>query len=205
MATTAQIAANQINAQSSKGPTSKEGLQISSRNNFRHGLASGQVLVEGEDPADYEDMRTGFFEEHKPCTYTETALITGMVEHLWIARRAIRLQTEAFTPEGLDVKKLALFMRYQTTHERAFHKCLQDLLKMRKQMAQELIGFESQKQQQALNEAKIRSLDAKSRWTEIESDIKQTIEAPMPGNIRLPFDSLKTVISAALREASQSA
>jgi hypothetical protein len=96
-------------------------------------------------------------------------------------------------------------MRYQTTHERAFHKCLQDLLKMRKQMAKELIGFESQKQQQALNEAKIRALDAKSRWTEIESDIKQTIEAPMPGNIRLPFDSLKTVISAALREASQSA
>ena len=149
-------------------------------------------------------MRAGFFDEHKPCTYTETALLTGMVEHLWISRRAIRLQTEAFRPEGLDVKKLALFMRYQATHERAFHKCLQDLLKMRKQMAKELIGFESQKQQQALNEAKIRSLNAKSSWTEIESDIKQTIEAPMPGNIRLPFDSLKKVISSALREAGKS-
>jgi hypothetical protein len=205
MATTAQIAANQINAQSSTGPRTEAGKQTSSQNNFRHGLASGQILIEGEDPAEYEALRAGFFTEYKPSTFTETALVTSMVEHLWVSRRAIRLQTEAFTAEGVDAKKLALFMRYQTAHQRAFHKCLQELLKMRKQMAQELIGFESQKQKEALTGAKIRSLNAKARWTEIESDIKQTIEAPMPGNIRPPFDSLKAAISSALREATSAA
>jgi hypothetical protein len=118
MATTAQTTANQINAQSSTGPRTEVGKQTASHNNFRHGLASGQVLIEGEDLADYEAMRAGFFEEHKPSTFTETALVTSMVEHFWISRRAIRLQTEAFTAEGLDEKKLALFMRYQTTRQR---------------------------------------------------------------------------------------
>src|ERR1700694_4697310 len=108
MATAAQTTANQINAQSSTGPRTEPGKQTASQNNFRHGLASGQVLVEGEDPADFEAMRAGFFEKHKPCTFTETALVPSMVEHLWISRRAIRLQTEAFTAEGLDAKKLAL-------------------------------------------------------------------------------------------------
>jgi hypothetical protein len=157
MSSDAQIAANQINAQSSTGPRTEEGKRNSSQNNFRHGLASGQILIPGEDPAEFEELRSGFFQEHQPATTTEIALVNGMAQHHWFTQRAMRLQNEHIT----NHTKLALYLRYQTTHERAFHKCLSDLLKLRKQMAQELIGFESQKQKQALNEAKIRSLDAR--------------------------------------------
>jgi hypothetical protein len=201
MSSDAQIAANQINAQSSTGPRTEEGKEVSSRNNLRHGLASSQLLIAGEDPEEWQAMYDGFFQDHKPSNTTEAALVKSMAQHHWFAQRAVRLQTEAFSANGVNERKLAVYLRYQTTHERAFHKCLSDLLKLRATMAKELIGFESQKQKEALNEAKIRSLDAKTRWTEIESDIKQTIEAPLPGNFRIPFDKMKPVIQAAVRDS----
>jgi hypothetical protein len=43
-----------------------------------------------------------------------------------------------------DQKQLALYLRYQTTNERAFHKCLNDLLKLRAERHKQEIGFESQ-------------------------------------------------------------
>ncbi|MGI8959895.1 MAG: hypothetical protein ACR2IV_09075, partial [Bryobacteraceae bacterium] len=43
----------------------------------------------------------------------------------------------------------ALYLRYQTTNERAFHKCLNDLLKLRAETRKQEIGFESQTHKQA--------------------------------------------------------
>jgi hypothetical protein len=43
-----------------------------------------------------------------------------------------------------DQKQLALWLRYQTTHERGFHKAMNDLLKLRAAKRKEQIGFESQ-------------------------------------------------------------
>ncbi len=47
-----------------------------------------------------------------------------MAQSYWLAQRALRLQNECFTDEGVDDKRLSLYMRYHTTHERAFHKAL---------------------------------------------------------------------------------
>jgi hypothetical protein len=70
-----------------------------------------------------------------------------MAQHHWLRNRAELLQTHAFDDDGgLDEKRLALFLRYQTTHERAFHKCLNDLLKLRAEKRKQEIGFESQNQ-----------------------------------------------------------
>jgi hypothetical protein len=44
----------------------------------------------------------------------------------------------------VDQKQLALYLRYQTTHERGFHKAMNDLLKLRAAKRKEQIGFESQ-------------------------------------------------------------
>ena len=72
--------------------------------------------------------------EHKPTTPTERLLVMDMARHYWLLQRAIRLQEECFT-RGLDdgalEKQLALYMRYQTTNQRAFHRCLNELLKLR--------------------------------------------------------------------------
>ena len=49
---------------------------------------------------------------------------------------------ETDSPER--AKQVALYLRYQTTHDRNFHKCLNDLLKLRAEKRKQEIGFESQ-------------------------------------------------------------
>jgi hypothetical protein len=66
-----------------------------------------------------------------------------MAQHHWLRDRAGLLQSNCFQDEGsIDEKRLALYLRYQTTHERAFHKCLNDLLKLRAEKRKNEIGFE---------------------------------------------------------------
>jgi hypothetical protein len=68
-----------------------------------------------------------------------------MAQSHWLAQRAIRLQNDCFTAEGIDTKRLALFLRYQTTHQRAFHKALNTLIALQKTRRKQEIGFVSQK------------------------------------------------------------
>ena len=205
MSSPAQITANQQNASLSTGPSTEEGKHIAARNNFRHGLTSNQLIIEGESEEEFEALRAGFVEEYRPATTTENALVHGLAQHYWLTRRAIAHQSASFknSPEP-DAKKLALFLRYQSTHDRAFHKCLSELRNLRADKRKEQIGFESQREQQAVNAAKIRALDAKSAAIEIDTEIRTTIEAPLPGNLRIPFDTMKSVFEAAAREASTS-
>ena len=145
MSSDAQIHANQANSQLSTGPITEEGKQTSARNNFRHGLASGQLIVSGESQQDFDDLLQSFLEEHAPATPTESALVAQIAQHFWLGQRALSLQSQAFA-NGVDEAKLALYLRYQTTHNRAFHASLQALLKLRK----DRFGFESQKRREAL-------------------------------------------------------
>ena len=116
-----------------------------------HGAASAADprVIPGEDRAAFEALRDALLEEHQPATHTEELLIQEMAQSWWLTQRAIRLQNECFTPEGVDQKQLSLFLRYQTTHERAFHKCLNDLLKLRAERQKEQNGFVWQQQKQA--------------------------------------------------------
>ena len=64
----------------------------------------------------------------------------------------MRLEEACFdftTGQIIDERKLALYLRYQTTHERAFHKALNDLLKLRAEKRKQEIGFERQEQARA--------------------------------------------------------
>ncbi len=133
-----RAAINRANAQFSTGPRSSPGKSASSRNLTKHGLASGTVIIPGEDPAAFEALLTDLLEEHQPATVSEEILINEMAQSHWLTQRAIRFQNDCFTAEGVDQKQLALFLRYQTTHERRFYKALSALLKLKK------IGFVSQ-------------------------------------------------------------
>ncbi len=86
--------------------------------------------------------------EHQPATPTEKLLVDNMAQHYWLMQRAISLQGLSFKLEGPHCdspEDLALYIRYQTTHERAFHKCLRELAKLRAERKLEKVGFESQK------------------------------------------------------------
>ena len=156
MSTQAQQAANQANAQKSCGPKTETGKATSCFNNFRHGLAGEFMLLENEDPIAYQMLLTELVLEHQPDTATESLLVERMAQHQWLLNRALRLQNKSFgLPDPQDhARSLALYLRYQTTHERAFSKCLNDLAKRRAEKRKAEIGFESQKLAQAEHQRK---------------------------------------------------
>ena len=117
----------------STGPRSPEGKLASSRNSFKHGLASGQVIVPGEDSAAFEAFLDDLLAEHQPATSTEALLVQEMAQSHWLAQRAIRLQNDCFTSDGVNEKQLVLYLRYGNTYQRAFYKALATLQAVQKE------------------------------------------------------------------------
>jgi hypothetical protein len=175
MATLAQITANQANSQLSTGAKSAEGKAAVSQNNFRHGFTGAFKLLPCEDTDAFRKLHSDLCEQHQPGTGFETTLVEKMAQHFWLAQRAVSLQESCFNPESsacenerLDEpatlseakteKMLALYLRYQTTHDRAFYKCADELRKLRQEKRKAEIGFESQEHKR--NEEARRQADA---------------------------------------------
>ncbi|HSU31750.1 MAG TPA: hypothetical protein VLJ11_10990 [Bryobacteraceae bacterium] len=213
MTTAAQLAANQANATLSTGPKTEEGKAVSSKNNFRHGLSGRFIVQSWEESEHYDDLLDGLREEHQPATPTEALLVEKMAQHWWLAQRALHLEELTFhtqTPFCDNQKLLALYIRYGATHDRAFHKCLSDLLKLRaekrraekdRDTQERAVREETRKQE--LNDARVRALNAKSEDQELDTEIRTTIEAPLPGHIRIPFPTLKHVLSQSLQQVAK--
>jgi hypothetical protein len=179
MATAAQIHANQSNARRSTGPTSAAGKQASSRNRTTHGLSqysnNSFYLLDDEDPQKFSDLRARLVEEHQPQTETERILVQRLADHEWLRTRALGLQqTCIFVDQHvIATEQFALYLRYQTTHERAFYKALKELQNIRAQRIKEQIGFESQKRQQAAEQRADEALNLKKQDFELK---KQELE-----------------------------
>ena len=127
------------------GPRTPEGKAISSANSLKHGLASGRLVIPGEDREDFEALLNDLVAEHAPATPTEEMLVQQMAQSWWLMHRAIRIQNQAFMETWCDMKKLALFLRYQTTYERAFYRALNSLKKLQKERCKTIREFVSQK------------------------------------------------------------
>ncbi len=153
MSTEAQIAANQANAQYSTGPKTEAGKAIASRNNVKLGLTGAFMVLAWEKQEDFDGLLDRMTAEHQPSDGFETDLVEKMAQHHWLALRALFFQEGCFNlqnPFLEDDKQLLLYMRYQTTHERAFHKCADELRKLRNEKRKVEIGSESQQQKQAV-------------------------------------------------------
>ena len=211
MISDAQLAANRANAQLSTGPKTAEGKEAVALNNFRHGLAGAFHFLAWEKPAEFDNLLSGLRAEHNPQTTTEQILVERMAQHEWLRRRAQTLQHICFDEAGFVAhekeRQFALYLRYQTTHERSFHKCLSELLMLRAEKRKTEIGFESQKQKEAgqarkqeLHEARARLANAKAAHLELDTDIKGTIEARIPGHTPIAFDEIKSVLKIAIEE-----
>ncbi len=144
----ARLAANRANAQLSCGPKTEEGKAVVARNRYQHGLTGNFMTLAWERAEDFEQLVADLRSEHQPSTPTEKLLVDRMAQHYWLMQRALSLQNLCFKsdlPLCINEKDLALYLRYQTTHERAFHKCLRELAKLRAERRMAEVGFESQK------------------------------------------------------------
>jgi hypothetical protein len=73
-------------------------------------------------------------------------------------------------PDCDSEKKLGLYLRYQTTHDGAFHKYFDQLLKHRAETRKQGIGFESQKATQADQARKQETHAARVRVANAKAD-----------------------------------
>ena len=119
----------------STGPRTPAGKAASSQNALRHGLASGTLLIPGEDPAAWNSLLAGLLEEWTPRTPTERLLVEDLAKHHWLKERALHLQSEALAAcaPGTLPPDFALLLRYQTTNERAFTRALHALQALQRQ------------------------------------------------------------------------
>jgi hypothetical protein len=191
MASASQTSANQLNANRSTGPTTEAGKAASSQNNFRHGLTGAFRVLPAENQAEFDQLVASLRAEHQPSTITESILVDNMAQHYWLSQRAQRLQ-DITMAEDLPAKdqdrQFALFLRYQTTNDRAFHQCLAQLLKLRSEKRRSEIGFESQQHKKA-QEARRESAESRKKelheWAVLLAQAKVDYQSVLTSNARL--------------------
>ena len=197
-----RVEANRANAQLSTGPTSPEGKAIVSQNRRSHGLAGQFVLLPWEHAADHQELTAEVYNEYQPEPGTEQRLADSLIQHYWLMQRAVRYQQqlmiEAGDPDKVDPKRLALFFRYQTTHERSYYKAQRELQNLQKQKRKEQVGFESQNRIQEAHEARVRLSHARALTLEVDANCRQVMEAPIPGTTNIPFEVLTKACADAI-------
>lgn len=181
MSTAAQTKANRQNAQLSSGPKTDEGKANSAHNNFRYGLTGNFCILGWEKEEEYDELFIGLVRDHQPADNTEKELVKTMAQSSWLRQRALFLQQTCFefeipmTFEYME-KQLALYLRYQTTHDRAFNKALDQLLKLRADKRKQEIGFESQERKRKEDERK-RSDEERKRSELNRKETEQQLAA----------------------------
>ncbi len=170
----ARSEASRVNGALSQGPLTDATKSISSQNHAVHGLArhddANFKILGCEDATSFIAFNQSLIDEHQPTTPTEAILLQTMAQSHWLTLRAHRLQDTCIDPDTgavTDEKKFSLYMRYQTTHKRAFHKSLNDLTKLRSEKRKAELGFEAQKVAQEQHEMKKQSL----YWDILKKDV----------------------------------
>jgi hypothetical protein len=130
-----RLVANRANAQHSTGPKTAGGKAISSRNSTKHGLSSKQIVIPGEDPAEYDAHRDELISALKPANAVESDLVEELAANSWRLKRAHRFETAILSeiaagspdPDAAiakaflqQPKELERLIRYMTSIERAY-------------------------------------------------------------------------------------
>jgi hypothetical protein len=91
------------NGAKSRGPTTAEGKEKSSRNAIKHGLTAGtgNILLDCEDPDEFEEAFNKLLGIHAPATPAENDIVEEMVAARWRIRRMWTIETNLFNVEIL--------------------------------------------------------------------------------------------------------
>ncbi len=171
MATKAQNKANRENSQKSTGPVTPEGQQASSQNATQHGLSSSRTfqILSDEDAVEFKELVEDLKEHYQPQTQVELDLLHRLAQHDWLRARAIRWQNLCLDPGEhiADPARFAVYLRYQTSNERAYANCLKELLTGRAETRKVEIGFVSQKRTEASDQRAEKALKLKENSLEL--------------------------------------
>jgi hypothetical protein len=81
-----------INGAKSRGPTTPEGKEASSKNAVRHGLCAQGMILPGEDPAEYQRFVRDFVQDLRATGPVQVFLAERAALQAWKLRRMPRLE-----------------------------------------------------------------------------------------------------------------
>lgn len=91
-----QLEANRRNALMSTGPRTDAGMAVSSKNALKHGLLSAEVVIPGEDPAEFASFRRAMLDDLFPVGQLELMLADRIIGSFWKLRRSGRMENELY-------------------------------------------------------------------------------------------------------------
>ena len=91
-----RLEANRRNARHSTGPRSEAGKARSSRNALKHGLSSQDVVIFGEDPDAFDELREDLFLDLEPVGALEEQLVETIAACIWRLRRIPEIEAGVF-------------------------------------------------------------------------------------------------------------
>lgn len=135
------------NGAKSHGPVTPEGKQISARNSLRHGLLSRSIVLEGEDPALFDQLLNNLTLELNPQTEVECHLVETLAATRWRQLRVLALEkatleielenhqhpspvkrtAQAFHALSNNSRTLDVLTRYESRFDRQYHRALRRL------------------------------------------------------------------------------
>jgi hypothetical protein len=102
-----QIEANRQNSQSSTGPITEEGKQISSLNATRHGFTGQSLMLSPEEKAPYEAHVQAFLAHYGPANALETNLAQQLADAHWSLHQIFVQQSNLFSLMSATTVQLA--------------------------------------------------------------------------------------------------
>jgi hypothetical protein len=90
-----RLAANRANAARSTGPVAARGKAAVSRNALRHGVLSRRVLLDDQDPEEFDALMAGLLASLRPQGAVEEALAERVAIAIWRQQRLMRAETAA--------------------------------------------------------------------------------------------------------------
>ena len=104
MASQKQIDANRRNTTKSTGPKSNEGKSVAKLNAIKHGLTSKTVVISGEDPDEFEELRRQVEEEFHPVGWRELELVERIAVCTWRLRRLYAVEAGVFAYQQATIE-----------------------------------------------------------------------------------------------------
>lgn len=88
-----QLTANRTNGKKSTGPKTKNGKDRAKMNALKHGLTAAQgVLIEGEDPEEFEAWCADFIAKYRPTTAFRHGLVLQLAVESWRLQRVAGIE-----------------------------------------------------------------------------------------------------------------
>jgi hypothetical protein len=133
MASPAQLAANQANAQRSTGPTSPEGKARVAQNALRHGLTARHLVIRDDEHEEFAALQDSLAAQLHPQGPMESLAFQELLHAAWSLQRFRRIEAEAsrgtvedFT-DPATIAVLDRLTRYQARAQRAWERASQQL------------------------------------------------------------------------------